>query len=323
MGIARSGFGAGFIGLIVLSPIGGFAFGQEREAGSAASDARRVLDEALAQAASAEKAVFLHFGGPGCGWCVRLTALLSREDVSEILARDYVVIEIDIDRMKGAPEVIERYSPGGFSGGIPWYLILDRRGKALITSDGPEGNVGYPIQPRGIDHFLSMIEKTSRRIEPAQIERLRSAIEDEAAKINRESKSQPEVDKPPAKVGDPAPQLKQLEGTWDVISWAYGGKESAQNEQLRLEVKGDRFIWHIGDRDVEERVSAIDLASEPKTIDLTRDREDRPLTNKGIYKIEGDALVLCTKGGRERPNDFKAEEGSRQLLRVLKRSTAK
>lgn len=145
-------------------------------------DAKAVVDEALAKATSEDKRVFLHFGAPWCGWCHKLDDFLAREDVAKVIGRDYLDVKVDVDRMTNGKDVLARYNPGA-SGGIPWFVILDPTGKALATSDGPKGNIGYPAQPEEIAHFLTMLRKTARRIEPAQIESIEAALREQAAKL--------------------------------------------------------------------------------------------------------------------------------------------
>lgn len=53
---------------------------------------------------------------------------------------------------------------GGASGGIPWSVILDAQGNALITADGPEGNMGCPAVPHEIEHFCAMLDATRRHM---------------------------------------------------------------------------------------------------------------------------------------------------------------
>src|SRR5262249_48867721 len=97
--------------------------------------AETVLEAALAEAAKSERNVFLHFGAPWCGWCLRLDAWLARPEVAAILGKDFVEVKIDQDRMEGAKEVFARYNASG-KGGIPWFVFLDPKGKTIITSDG-------------------------------------------------------------------------------------------------------------------------------------------------------------------------------------------
>jgi uncharacterized protein (TIGR03067 family) len=59
----------------------------------------------------------------------------------------------------------------------------------------------------------------------------------------------------------------------------------------------------------------------PEAIDLVPD--SGPLageTIRGLYRLEADRLVLCLAApGRDRPNEFAADEGSEQVLVTLRR----
>jgi thioredoxin-related protein len=144
--------------------------------------ASKVFDEALAKASGDDKLVFLHFGAPTCGWCHKLDAFLAREDIAPIVGREFVDVKIDLSRMSGADEILKKYNPGA-SGGIPWFAFLDGKGTAIATSDGPRGNIGYPATPEEIDHFVGMLKKVARRLEPAQIGAIEAALRAEGKKI--------------------------------------------------------------------------------------------------------------------------------------------
>jgi hypothetical protein len=68
------------------------------------------------------------------------------------------------------------------TGGIPWMVVLDAEGKALITSDGPKGNIGCPYEPWEIEHFVAMLDKTRRSLGKDDLERLRTKTEKAAEK---------------------------------------------------------------------------------------------------------------------------------------------
>ena len=67
-------------------------------------------------------------------------------------------------------------------GGLPWMVILDGDGKELITSVGPKGNVGCPVEPHEIEHFVDMIKQTSKASE-ADLSAISDAMEANAKKI--------------------------------------------------------------------------------------------------------------------------------------------
>ena len=138
--------------------------------------AESVLNEGLAEAKARDKRVFLHFGAPWCGWCHKLEDWMARKDVSKVLDKDFVDVKIDVDRTIGGKELLARYRTPD-RGGIPWFVILDTDGKPLIDSTGPDGNVGFPVQPQEIAYFRTMLEKGARKMSDKEIETLTTSLE--------------------------------------------------------------------------------------------------------------------------------------------------
>jgi thioredoxin-related protein len=147
-------------------------------------DAKRVLEDALSRASSDDKRVLLTFGAPWCGWCHELHNWLAQPEIAAIVGRDFIVAQVDIDRMRGGKEVMKTYRPDP-SGGIPWYVMLDSRGQSLATADGPDGNIGYPYKPKEIDHFLATVKGQAHRIDAGQLDRLRKSLEENAERIKK------------------------------------------------------------------------------------------------------------------------------------------
>jgi thioredoxin-related protein len=147
-------------------------------------DAEVVLRDGLARASSDDKRVFLTFGAPWCGWCHRLSDWMNQPEVAAILDRDFTIVKIDIDRMTHGKDVMSQIRPKA-EGGIPWYAILDGKGKPVATADGPQGNIGYPFTPEEIGHFMALITKESRHIEASQQDRLRQSLNESAEKIEK------------------------------------------------------------------------------------------------------------------------------------------
>ena len=70
--------------------------------------------------------------------------------------------------MTKGKDVLQRFRPSE-RGGIPWFAFLDAQGSLVTTSDGPKGNVGCPVEPEEIDHFVAMLKKGRTRITSEQI----------------------------------------------------------------------------------------------------------------------------------------------------------
>ena len=63
---------------------------------------------------------------------------------------------------------------GGESKGYPWSVILDADGKALVDSDGPEGNIGCPVTEAEAAHFFDMLRTTRQRLTDDELTVLRA-----------------------------------------------------------------------------------------------------------------------------------------------------
>ena len=149
-----------------------------------------VLREGLSRASSEDKHVFLTFSAPWCGWCHKLADWMAKPEIGSILDRDLVIVKVDIDRMTHGKDVMAKVRPN-VAGGIPWFVVLDSKGKSLGNSDGPQGNIGYPFKPEEIDHFMTVISGQSRHIEAGQLERLKQSLKGIAAAEHRGNSRKP------------------------------------------------------------------------------------------------------------------------------------
>ena len=96
---------------------------------------------------------------------------MALQDVAPVLAKDFVALKIDQDRMVGGKDMLARYCKK--PGGIPWFVFLDGDGKVLITSDDPDsGNIGYPGGDVEEPQFRRMLQTVVKRITPAEIDAL-------------------------------------------------------------------------------------------------------------------------------------------------------
>jgi len=101
---------------------------------------------------------------------------MASPSVAPLLAKEFVGVKIEADRMIGGKAILERYQAN--EGGIPWFVFLDGDGTAGAMSDGPKGNVGFPAAPHEIAHFRTMLERSKRKLTDADISALITSLEE-------------------------------------------------------------------------------------------------------------------------------------------------
>ena len=87
------------------------------------------------------------------------------------------MIAVDTEKNAGAGQLAKSLgAPQGIEGGIPWFALVDAKGKALITSEGPKGNIGYPDSDVEVAHFLAMLKTTAPGITAGELDTITGTI---------------------------------------------------------------------------------------------------------------------------------------------------
>jgi len=148
--------------------------------------AAAILQEATQLAARENKNVLILFTASWCGWCHKMDKSLADSSCKTFFDDNYVIRHIVVDETKdkkhlenpGGGEMKKQYHGEGL--GIPFWLVFDKDGKLLADSkirkegDGPEKgeNTGCPATAEEVEHFISVLRKTSRMTD-AQLETVR------------------------------------------------------------------------------------------------------------------------------------------------------
>jgi len=135
----------------------------------ASRDAFKLLAAAQDAARQTGRRVWIIEGETRCGPCFRLARWL--DDQQSLLDRDYVFVKLLSGIDENVRDVLEslHQRPGS---GIPWFAITDANGKILATSENKHGNIGFPDDREGRDHLRQMLQKTSRKLTPEELDRL-------------------------------------------------------------------------------------------------------------------------------------------------------
>jgi uncharacterized protein (TIGR03067 family) len=126
-----------------------------------------------------------------------------------------------------------------------------------------------------------------------------------------------------AKGGD----LEKLQGAWEVVSResASGVERSPDLGKVQFVFKGNKLSAGATNRDVTNMTYTVRLHEDrsPKEIEIVfSDSQTKGIpTGRGIYSLNGDALLLClTFDEKEaRPTEFVAAQGSKRVLHILRR----
>ncbi|MEZ5963468.1 MAG: hypothetical protein R3F56_06445 [Planctomycetota bacterium] len=115
-----------------------------------------------------------------------LEEFLERPKVAPLLAKDWVDVMIDTERMTHGQAIMDRLK-GKRQGGLPWMIVLDADGKELITSNKEDGggNIGGPVQPEEIAHFIQMLRRTKQHMSDEDVATVEGELNEYAKPFQR------------------------------------------------------------------------------------------------------------------------------------------
>jgi len=157
--------------VVLFISVTSIVFGQKVESADA------VMKTAYAQAAKEGKNVFLLFHASWCGWCHKMDTSMNDPKVKTFFTDNYVIKHLTVSESPdkkalenpGGLELLTKYN--GNDQGIPYWIIFDKNGRWLADSGArPEGtdyktkgdNTGCPASEKEVQHFLSVLRKTSK-----------------------------------------------------------------------------------------------------------------------------------------------------------------
>jgi uncharacterized protein YyaL (SSP411 family) len=101
---------------------------------------------------------------------------MASKDVAAILAKEFVIVKLDWDRMPDAKDLVK--PSDGKNPGLPWFVFMDGDGKPLIDSIAPKtGNLGFPAKAEEYAYFKTMLDKVKRHLTDDDIAKLMASLE--------------------------------------------------------------------------------------------------------------------------------------------------
>jgi thioredoxin 1 len=120
---------------LIIAPLAPTAVALELQPYDELADADRDSAAALEKAKAEKKMVLLVFGANWCKDCHDFEADMGAADLGSLFAEHYVVVKVDVGRMKKNMELAQKYSLN-VKRGIPAAVVVLNDGKKLLGVDG-------------------------------------------------------------------------------------------------------------------------------------------------------------------------------------------
>ncbi len=143
--------------------------------------AKEIFTEGMTKAREAKKQLFLVFGSPGCGWCVKLQQYHDMPEVAKILGKYFVIVKVDTVKNAGGQEMFLKY---GKERGVPAFTIIDAEEKVVADSGDLGENIGFPMEPQEVEQYFKMLQKACPSMTKAEMDVLRTKLKEAAPKKN-------------------------------------------------------------------------------------------------------------------------------------------
>ncbi len=121
---------------------------------SESADPKADIAAALQQAHAQNKRIILDFGGDWCGDCQVLDIYMHQTPNAELLAKNFVVVHVDIGHMDHNVDVAEKYNVP-IKKGVPALAVLDTDGKLLYSQQHGDFENMRNMQPGDVTDFLN------------------------------------------------------------------------------------------------------------------------------------------------------------------------
>lgn len=142
------------VAAVVIIAAGAFASAQSRIIYPDASQAQADVTQAIHTAAREHKRVILDFGGNWCPDCQVLYIYLHQSPNAEIVAKHFIVVEINIGRFDQNLKLAKKYQVP-LKKGVPALAVLDSHGHLLYSQKQGQFEAMRSMDPQSVTSFLN------------------------------------------------------------------------------------------------------------------------------------------------------------------------
>jgi thiol:disulfide interchange protein len=114
--------------------------------------AQHDIDAALVEAKRTHKRILLDFGGDWCGDCQVLDIYFNQAPNAELLAKNFIKVNINIGRMDANLDIAHKY--GVPVHGVPALAVIDANGRVITSQDLQFADMRN-MQPSSVTDFLN------------------------------------------------------------------------------------------------------------------------------------------------------------------------
>ena len=128
-----------------------------------------ILKKAYTEAKKGNKRVLLMFHASWCGWCHKMDKNMADPAVKDYFDKNFVITHLTVMEAKdkkhlenpGAMELMKKHKAE--KGGIPFWIIYNKKGKMLTDSRDVKGNnLGCPASKTEVAEFIGKLKKTTK-----------------------------------------------------------------------------------------------------------------------------------------------------------------
>ena len=126
-----------------------------------AADAKAEIEQALATAGSTKRNVLVIFGANWCEDCRALDASLKSKKNAELLAKEFVVVKVDVGNFDRNGTITTQYG-NPTKKGIPAAVVLAPNNQTLYATRAGELSNARRMSESGVYEFFSQAVSTSK-----------------------------------------------------------------------------------------------------------------------------------------------------------------